>query len=93
MNGCASVTGFDPKSAKETLNRWIAHETAQGRSEITEAIEAYRFNDAAGAVYRFVWNIYLRLVSRAGEAAAHRAGRSGQERDAGDGGLGARRNS
>src|SRR6185437_886732 len=24
----------------------------------TEAIEAYKFNDAAGAAYRFVWNIY-----------------------------------
>src|SRR5262249_48960908 len=22
------------------------------------AIEAYRFNDAAGAIYRFVWNVY-----------------------------------
>ena len=25
---------------------------------MTEAIEAYRFNDAAGAIYRFVWNVY-----------------------------------
>ena len=58
MNGCASVANFDPKSAKETLNRWIAHETAKAAAEITEAIEAYRFNDAATAVYRFVWNIY-----------------------------------
>ncbi len=58
MNGCASVANFDPTSAKETLNRWIAHETAKAVAEITEAIEAYRFNDAATAVYRFVWNIY-----------------------------------
>src|SRR6476660_8220872 len=58
MNGCATVATFDPKSAKETLNRWIAHETAKAAAEITEAIEAYRFNDAATAVYRFVWNIY-----------------------------------
>jgi valyl-tRNA synthetase len=58
MNGCASVASFDPTSAKETLNRWIAHETAKAAAEITEAIEAYRFNDAATAVYRFVWNIY-----------------------------------
>jgi valyl-tRNA synthetase len=58
MNGCATVATFDPKSAKETLNRWIAHETAKAAAEVTEAIEAYRFNDAAGAVYRFVWNIY-----------------------------------
>ena len=58
MNGCAAVAKFDPKSAKETLNRWIAHETAKAAAEVTEAIEAYRFNDAAAAVYRFVWNIY-----------------------------------
>ena len=58
INGCATVAKFDPKSAKETLNRWIAHETAKAVAEVTEAIEAYRFNDAATAVYRFVWNIY-----------------------------------
>ncbi|MEA2977783.1 MAG: valyl-tRNA synthetase [Alphaproteobacteria bacterium] len=58
MNGCARVESFDPKTAKETLNRWIAHETAKAAREITAAIEAYKFNDAAAAVYRFVWNIY-----------------------------------
>ncbi len=58
MNGCALVPGFDPSQAKETLNRWIAHETAQATREVTEAIEAYRFNDAAGTIYRFVWNVY-----------------------------------
>jgi valyl-tRNA synthetase len=58
MNGCATVATFDPKSAKETLNRWIAHETAKAVNEVTAAIEAYRFNDAATVAYRFVWNIY-----------------------------------
>ena len=58
MNGCVTVAGFDPSRAKETLNRWIAHETQKATREITEAIEAYKFNDAAGAVYRFVWNIF-----------------------------------
>ncbi|HEY7301639.1 MAG TPA: valine--tRNA ligase [Xanthobacteraceae bacterium] len=58
MNGCLTVRGFDPKSARETLNRWIAHETQKASREITEAIEDYRFNEAAAAVYRFVWNIY-----------------------------------
>jgi valyl-tRNA synthetase len=58
MNGCASVAGFDPRTAKETLNRWIAHETAHAAGEIGAAIAAYKFNDAAGAAYRFVWNIY-----------------------------------
>lgn len=58
MNGCARVEGFDPTQAKDTLNRWIAHETARATAEVTEAIENYRFNEAAGAAYRFVWNIY-----------------------------------
>jgi len=58
MYGCATVVAFDPKSAKETLNRWIAHETTKAVNEVTAAIDAYRFNDAAAAVYRFVWNIY-----------------------------------
>jgi valyl-tRNA synthetase len=58
MNGCALPDGFDPSSAQETLNRWIAHETARATREVTEAILAYRFNDAAGTIYRFVWNVY-----------------------------------
>src|SRR5216110_2899743 len=58
MNGCVMPDGFDPSSAKETLNRWIAHETSRATREVTEAIEGYRFNDAANAIYRFVWNVY-----------------------------------
>ncbi|MGY4308707.1 valyl-tRNA synthetase [Bradyrhizobium sp. USDA 4369] len=58
MNGCTVPEGFDPASAKETLNRWIAHEAAAATREVTEALEAYRFNDAANAIYRFVWDVY-----------------------------------
>ncbi|MET0971077.1 MAG: valine--tRNA ligase [Tardiphaga sp.] len=58
MNECVLPTGFDPTAANEVLNRWIAHETVKATREVTEAIEAYRFNDAAGAAYRFVWNVY-----------------------------------
>jgi valyl-tRNA synthetase len=58
FNGAGRVAGFDPKSVKETLNRWIAHETAKATREVSEAIEAYKFNEAAGAAYRFVWNVY-----------------------------------
>ncbi len=58
FNGAKRVEGFDPKSARETLNRWIAHETQKASAEITAAIEAYGYSDAAGAAYRFVWNVY-----------------------------------
>ena len=58
MNGCAQPPEFDPTGATQTLNRWIAHETAAATRDVTEAIEACRFNDAAAAIYRFVWNVY-----------------------------------
>jgi valyl-tRNA synthetase len=58
MNDCVTVPGFDPKSPRQILNRWIAQETAKAVGEVTAAIEAYRFNEAAAAVYRFVWNIF-----------------------------------
>jgi len=66
INECARIDGFDPRSARETLNRWIAHEIAKTSREVTEAIETFRFNEAAGSIYRFVWNVfcdwYLELV-------------------------------
>ncbi|MGB9367280.1 MAG: valine--tRNA ligase [Xanthobacteraceae bacterium] len=58
MNGAALAPGFDPRLATETLNKWIGHELAKAAREITAAIEGYRFNEAAGTAYRFVWNIY-----------------------------------
>ena len=58
MNGCVRVAGFDPKAVDAILNRWIIGETAKALAEVTAAIVAYRFNDAANAAYRFVWNIF-----------------------------------
>ena len=58
MNGCVRVAGFDPKAVDAPLNRWIIGETAAAIAGVTEAILAYRFNDAANAAYRFVWNIF-----------------------------------
>ncbi len=58
INGCARDPDFDPRHVKETLNRWIIHETASAGREVTSALEAYKFNEAAAAVYRFIWNVY-----------------------------------
>ena len=66
MNECVRKTDFDPASNKETVNRWIAGETQRTVEEVSAALEAYRFNDAAGSVYEFVWGIfcdwYLELI-------------------------------
>ncbi len=56
MNGCVRSADFDPAKAKTTLNKWIFAETNAAAAAVTEAIEGYRFNDAAAEVYRFVWN-------------------------------------
>jgi valyl-tRNA synthetase len=58
MNDCVAPAGFDATKSKDTLNRWIAHETVRATREVSEALEAYRFNDASNAIYRFVWNVY-----------------------------------
>ncbi len=58
INGCVRDPDFDPHRAKDTLNRWIVHETAKTGRDITAALEAYKFNEAAAAAYRFIWNVY-----------------------------------
>ncbi len=58
MNDCVQPEGFEPTEAKDTLNRWIVHETVKATREVTEAIETYHFNDAANAIYRFVLNVF-----------------------------------
>jgi valyl-tRNA synthetase len=58
INGCARDPDFDPHHVKEVLNRWIVHETAKAGREVTAGVEAYKFNEAANAAYRFVWNVY-----------------------------------
>ncbi|MGH6843990.1 MAG: class I tRNA ligase family protein, partial [Methylocella sp.] len=58
MNECVFETTFNPRQTSLKLNGWIIGETAKSIAEVTEAIETYRFNDAANAAYRFVWNIF-----------------------------------
>jgi valyl-tRNA synthetase len=58
MNGCVQAPAFDPYACEETLNRWIVGETAKAGRAVEQALEAYRFNDAANAVYQFVWGSF-----------------------------------
>ncbi len=66
MNECVRDPDFDPKSVKDTLNRWIVGETERAAAAVTAALEAYKFNEAAGAVYEFIWGTfcdwYLELI-------------------------------
>jgi valyl-tRNA synthetase len=58
MYDCGYDAGFDPAAVKGTLNRWIVGEIAKTEERITRAIEAFRYNDAADAIYHFTWDIY-----------------------------------
>jgi valyl-tRNA synthetase len=58
LNECRRQPGFDSAAVREPLNRWILGEAAKAVGETEAAIEALRFNDAANAAYRFVWNIF-----------------------------------
>ncbi|GGB26871.1 valine--tRNA ligase [Tistrella bauzanensis] len=57
MNGAESIEGFDPSAVTHVLNRWIVGETARAVAAVTEGLEAFRFNEAAQAAYRFTWDI------------------------------------
>ncbi|MCA1406882.1 valine--tRNA ligase [Ensifer sp. IC3342] len=56
MNGVTNSDGFIPEATSLTINRWILTELSRTIRDVTEAIEGYRFNEAAGGLYRFVWN-------------------------------------
>ncbi len=58
VNGCARIAGFDPRALKSSLNRWVVAEAAAASAAIAEAIEGFRFNEAADAAYRFVWGTF-----------------------------------
>ncbi|WP_425408310.1 valine--tRNA ligase [Hyphococcus sp.] len=58
MNECRPDASFDPAKAASTINQWIVHEANVCAAAVTREIEAFRFNDAAGAIYKFTWNVF-----------------------------------
>jgi len=58
MNECRLVEGFDPAGVEQTLNRWIRGEAARTAAAVTGALEDCAFDDAAEALYRFIWNTF-----------------------------------
>jgi len=58
MNGCVRVAGFDPAAVTQTINKWIRGELVRTAAQVTDAIEGCGFDGAAGALYRFIWNVF-----------------------------------
>ncbi len=66
MNECVRQREFDPAKVEATINKWVIGETERAAKAVTAGIQAYRFNEAAGAAYEFVWGVfcdwYLELI-------------------------------
>jgi valyl-tRNA synthetase len=66
INACVQPEGFDPSAVMETLNRWVRGEVVKTRNLVTDALTRFAFDEAAGALYRFIWNVvcdwYLELA-------------------------------
>ena len=61
MNECVSEQGAlpaCPDTIVEPVNLWILDELNSAISKTEEAINKYRFNEAADAIYHFVWDRY-----------------------------------
>jgi valyl-tRNA synthetase len=55
MNGCAIDVSFDPLLAEQKVNRWIISRLVLTAREVEAAMAEYRFNEAANAIYHFLW--------------------------------------
>ena len=58
MNGCQAVEEFSPNALQQTVNRWIVAAAADCAAAVTTALDAYRFDEAAGRLYQFVWGTF-----------------------------------
>ena len=57
MNGVwdGHATQAEPPKVQATANKWIIAETAKTLGSVNEALEDFRFDQAADALYKFVW--------------------------------------
>jgi valyl-tRNA synthetase len=57
-----NLEGYDPALARRgtpsVADRWIKSRLTEAIARVRKAIDTYRFNDAASAVYQFLWHEY-----------------------------------
>ena len=47
-----------PEMIEAPVNHWILHELNETNKGVSQALSAYRFNEAADKLYHFIWNTY-----------------------------------
>ncbi len=55
MNECKQAESFDPNALQLPVNRWIVGSVVETGEKITKALDNFRFDDAAAAIYQFLW--------------------------------------
>ena len=58
MNEAVLPADFDESKVKSAVNKWIIAKAKQASGEVTDNLNAFRFSDAANAVYQFVWGSF-----------------------------------
>jgi valyl-tRNA synthetase len=58
MNGAMPRPEFKPEAVNHTINKWIIGAVMDAQKAIDKNMAEYRFNDAAGAIYQFVWGTF-----------------------------------
>jgi len=58
MNAMSYSAGFNPEAVKAAVNRWVLSELTQTQAAVSGHIAAFRFNEAAAALYHFVWHSF-----------------------------------
>lgn len=58
MNECKAPADFDPAAVEYTPNQWIVGEVIKAQAAIDKAMDEYRFNEAANAIYQFTWGTF-----------------------------------
>jgi valyl-tRNA synthetase len=58
MNACTNAENIDLYAVHAPVNKWIVSEYNTAIAKTTAAIDSYRFNEAADALYHFIWHSY-----------------------------------
>ena len=58
MNEVSLPKDFDETKVKSAVNKWIIAKAKQTTKDVTDNLNAFRFSDAANAVYQFVWGSF-----------------------------------
>ncbi|HEY7366453.1 MAG TPA: valine--tRNA ligase [Methylomirabilota bacterium] len=77
----SNLDGYDPAGDTGPAGlpgRWIHSRLQSTIASVREGLDAYRFNDAAGAIYHFLWNDFCDWYLEIAKGSLYRAGSPGE---------------